>query len=412
MTPAAPDRPGARPIRVLHAYSGNLYGGVEAMLATLARQRHLAPGMAPEFALCFEGRLAEELRAAGAAVHPLGGVRLSRPWTVLAARRRLARRLRAPDRPDVVVCHACWPHAAFGPTARRAGLPLVHWQHDLAGEPGPIDRRAMRTPPRLVVANSRATAATTARLFPGAAVEVVHCPVAAPPPPSPASRAEVRRELGTPADAAVVVTACRLERWKGHALLVEALGRLADRPGWAAWVVGGAQRPHERAYLDELAARAAALGLGDRVRFLGQRSDVPRLLAAADVHCQPNLAPEPFGVAYVEALYAGLPVVASRLGGAAEIVDEACGVLVPPGDADALAGALGRLLGDPAERARLGAAGPPRAASLCDPPATLGRLAGLLGGLAAGGGTPAAGGRGGPGIFELPAGPPGPYPVL
>lgn len=366
----------SRPLRVLHAYSGNLYGGIEAMLLTLAQQRCLAPEMEPEFALCFEGRLADELRATGTTVHPLCPVRFSRPWTILAARRLLARRLRR-ARPDAVVCHASWPHALLGPVAHRAGLPLVYWQHDLIDKPSRIDRLAARARPRLVVANSQSTAATTPRLFPGVGVEVIYCPVAAPKP-STASRAEVRRELGTSDEAVVIVQASRLERWKGHALLLEALGRLADRPGWVAWIAGGAQRPHELAYLQELTARAQALGLNDRVRFLGQRSDVPRLLAAADIHCQPNTGPEPFGVAYIEALYAGLPVVATRMGGAAEIVTEDCGMLVEPGDAEALADTLGRLVTDPVGRTRLGAAGPARAAMLCSPVQMLGRLADTL----------------------------------
>ncbi len=105
---------------------------------------------------------------------------------------------------------------------------------------------------------------------------------------------------------------------------------------------------------------------------------MPRLLAAADLYCQPNLGPEPFGIAFVEALYAGLPVVSTRLGGAAEIVNEDCGVLVEPGDAAALAAALGRLIDDPSARARLGATGPERARMLCDPALILDRLRDLL----------------------------------
>ena len=74
----------------------------------------------------------------------------------------------------------------------------------------------------------------------------------------------------------------------------------------------------------ELKAIADRGGVADRVRFLGQRSDVPRLMAAADVFCQPNAGPEPFGVVFVEALYAGLPVVTSAFGGAVEVVERPC----------------------------------------------------------------------------------------
>ena len=71
-------------MRVLHVSSGNLFGGVEALLVALARERGLRPEMEPHFALCFVGRLSETLDEIGVPVHRLGGVRVSRPWTVWA----------------------------------------------------------------------------------------------------------------------------------------------------------------------------------------------------------------------------------------------------------------------------------------------------------------------------------------
>ncbi|MFO0951440.1 MAG: glycosyltransferase family 4 protein [Isosphaeraceae bacterium] len=366
------------PLRVLHCVAGNLYGGVESFLRTLAECRGLTPGVEPEFALCFGGRLEVELKAAGVPVHRVGGVRFSRPWTAWQARRRLAQLVESRN-VHVVVCHACWPQSLFGPAARRAGVPLVFWAHDRVSDPLHwLEKRAARVAPDLALVQSHFTAETLPRLYPGVPSEVLRLPVRPRPVDRDTARAAVRAELGTPADDFVTVTTCRLERWKGHTLLLDALGRLRDRGGWSAWVAGGVQRPQEQIYLDELKAQAAALGIDDRVRFLGSRDDVPRLLAAADVHCQPNLGPEPFGIAYVEALYAGLPVVSTRMGGAAEIVTEDCGVLVPPGDAASLADALGILMDDPSRRTRLGAAGPARALSLCDPATVLGRLAALL----------------------------------
>ncbi len=360
-------------------YSGNLYGGVETYLVTLARLRHLCPAVEPEFALCFPGRLWDELTATGVPVHDLGAVRLSRPWSVWRARRRLARLLR-PGRFAAAVTHACWPHAAFAPAVRRAGVRLVNAAHDAVTGRHPIDRRAARTRPDAVVANSRFTAAAAGNVFPGVETSVVYLPVA---PPAVADRAatrrDVRAELDTSADAVVVLQASRLERWKGAAVHVEALGGLRDRPGWAAWFAGGPQKPGEAEYLGELKAAVARLGVADRVRFLGQRADVSRLAAAADVYCQPNTGPEPFGISFVEALHAGLPVVTSNCGGAAEIVTPDCGVLVPPGDAAAVAAALGGLLTDPGRRAALSAAGPPRAADRCDPGRQTVRLGAAIG---------------------------------
>src|SRR5947209_3442579 len=81
--------PSPRPARVMHVNSGNLFGGVETILVTLARSRASFPAMEPHYALCHEGRLSRELLAAGAPVHILSEVRISRPWTVRRARRRL-----------------------------------------------------------------------------------------------------------------------------------------------------------------------------------------------------------------------------------------------------------------------------------------------------------------------------------
>jgi glycosyltransferase involved in cell wall biosynthesis len=364
-------------MRVLHVYAGNLYGGVEAMLATFARAAGAVPELEMRFALAYDGRLAGELRDAGAPVAVVGGARLSRPWTVWAARRRFARLLAA-ERPEVAVFHSAWSHGIFAPAARRAGVRVAFWLHD-AVSGGAAEQRARRTPPDLALCTSAWTRDTLPRLFPGVRAEVVHPAVAAPADVS-AERAAVRGELSTGADEVVIVQASRMEPWKGHRPHLEALARLGDRPRWVCWMAGGARRPHELRHAAEMKALAERLGIGGRVRWLGERADVPRLLAAADLLCQPNLGPEPFGITYVEAMYAGLPVVAAATGGALEAVTDATGVLVPPGDASALAGALGTLAADPALRRRLGEAGPARARALCDPERQLRRLHELLGG--------------------------------
>jgi glycosyltransferase involved in cell wall biosynthesis len=385
------------PLKVLHLAAGNLYGGVESQLGSLAecQAAGAAPGLAMEFAVCFEGRLADALRAAGAAVHALGEVRFRRPWTTWRARRRLSRLL-ADRGADVLIGHGCWAYLLGAPAARRAGRPSAFWMHDILGGGHWVERASARVAPDLIIANSRCTAATLPALFPGREAVLVRYVVPPPVADRAEARAAVRSETVTPAEDVVIVTACRLERWKGQALLLDALALLKDKPGWSAWVVGGVQRPHEQSYFDELNARAQSAGIGDRVRFLGQRGDVPRLLAAADVHCQPNTSPEPFGIAFVEALYAALPVVSTRMGGALEVVDDVCGILVPPDDAPALAAALASLIDDPSARARLGSAGPARAASLCAPKVVLPQLEavlrGVLGGLA-GGRWPVVGGR-------------------
>jgi glycosyltransferase involved in cell wall biosynthesis len=364
-------------MRVLHVYAGNLYGGVEAMLATFARERGLVPEMEPGFALAFDGRLAGELREAGVEVYLTGAARLSRPWTVWRARRRLLAAV-AEARPDAVVLHSAWTWATFAPAVCRAGLPAVFWLHDAVSGDG-AERMARRTPARLVVCTSAFVRGTLPRLFPHARGEVVYPSVPAPAHWS-AQRAAVRAGLDTPADAVVTVQASRMEPWKGHRVHLEALARLAGDTRWTCWMAGGAQRPAELRHRDEMQALAGRLGIGARVRWLGERADVPRLLAAADVLCQPNLGPEPFGMTYVEAMHARLPVVAAATGGAPEIVTPETGILVPPKDAGATAEALRRLIDDGALRARLGAAGPARARELCDPTSQMRRLHDVLSG--------------------------------
>ena len=216
----------------------------------------------------------------------------------------------------MVITHEAWPHTVFGPVVRRAGVRLVHFIHGQVNGRHWLDQLASRTPPDLVVANSRFTAESVRNIFPGAEVDVWHLPVSRLAMDNTVRR-QVRSELGTAEGTVVILQASRLERWKGQAVHLAALGLLRDVPGWECWLAGGIQKAGEEQFLDELRSAAELAGIADRVRFLGQRADVSRLMAAADVFCQPNSGPEPFGIVLVEALYAGLPVVTSGFGGAA-----------------------------------------------------------------------------------------------
>ncbi len=355
-------------MRVLYVSSGNLFGGIESLLIALARFRSACPEMEPHFALCFEGQLSAQLREAGCPVHILGGVRLSRPWTALRARRRLMS-LISGRRFDAVIPHGSWPMTIFGPVVNRSGVPLVFWLHDPPRRPLTIlDRTARFAHPAMVICNSRFTAHTLSYLYPGVRHEVVYCALAPPERRlSSSERESVRQELGANPGQRVILQVSRLDPHKGHRLHLEALAALRDMPDWVCWQVAGAQRPHEVAFLEELKEYAGALGIGDRVRFLGWQPDVQRIFQAADVFCQPNSGPEPFGLTFVEAMWVGTPVVTTAMGGPLEIITDECGALVPTGGVQELSEVLRRMVSDGEYRERLAAHAPRRAAQLCDP---------------------------------------------
>ncbi len=147
----------------------------------------------------------------------------------------------------------------------------------------------------------------------------------------------------------------RIVPWKGQHIFLEAAKQLTDRGVKAHFQVIGAPLFGEAEYEAQL--RQQAVSLGDRVSFLGFRSDVPELLRGLDilVHC--SVTPEPFGQVVIEGMAEGLPVVASDGGGVQEIIEQGVnGLRTPMGNASALADALERLLRDPKTASALGQA--------------------------------------------------------
>ena len=239
-----------------------------------------------------------------------------------------------------------------------AGVPLIFYLHGPAYGRHWLELWARHTLPDMIVCNSRFTAATVDHLYPSVPTEIVYCPVASPKlSHSQADINRIRADLKTPKDATVIIQVSRMEEGKGQTNHLEALSLLKDLPDWICWLVGSPQRSDEKKYLQRLQKMAGRLGIAERVYFLNQSANVGELLAAADIFCQPHTGPESFGIVFIEALYAQLPVVTTGLGGACEIVDDSCGVLVPHHDARALANALQLLIENRSLRRRLGAAG-------------------------------------------------------
>lgn len=167
----------------------------------------------------------------------------------------------------------------------------------------------------------------------------------------PDSRARLRTELAIDEDSVLAVTVANYRREKDYPNLLRAARRaLADNPRLVMAAVGQGHLE------DEVLALHDELGLGDRFRLLGYRRDVPAVLAAADLFVLGSVH-EGLPVAVMEAMAAGLPVVATAVGGVPEAVaDGVSGLVVPPRNADALADAVTRLVTEPELRARMGAA--------------------------------------------------------
>lgn len=365
-------------MKVLHVSAGNMYGGIERLLGTLAAEKSLCPEMSPEFALCIRGRIGDELEASGAPVHYLGVVRARYPISIRRGRESL-RRIIKERQIDILVTHAPWVHAIFGPVSRIAGIPVVIWIHaPLAGRHW-LDWWAALTPARAAICNSQYTLRASLLLRTSVPRAVIYYPVRRLSNSGDAGSSKpLRLELNVSINETLIVQLGRIDAYKGHAFLLSALGRLPSSLKWQCLVVGGPHSAAEYRLEKRLHRMTAALGIADRVHFLGERQDVGRILASTDILCHPNLSPEAFGIAIVEALWEGTAIIATSLGGPKEILGSEYGLLVTPGRPQELATAILSTSSDSAGLARMKNTGPLRAKALCDPYRQLNLVASFL----------------------------------
>lgn len=342
-------------MKVLHVEAGrHLYGGALQVVFLLRGLR--AAGVDSVLA-CPPGSAIAGAAAPHARVHelPMGGD------LDLGLVGRLRRLIRA-ERPDLVHLHSRRGSDVLGALAARLeGVPVVLSRRVDNPESRAWVALKYRLHDRIVTISEgirtvlRAEGVPEAKLVcvPSAVDTTAYAPIAADHP----DRAAVRAELGLAPDTLLLVMAAQFIARKGHRTLLAALpGVLARHPRARVLLLG--RGPLHEALVAE--ARAAglhgALPDGGPVHFPGFRDDLPRLLPACDLMVHPAEM-EGLGVALLQAAACGLPIVAGRAGGIPEIVVPGeTGALIKPGDAATLAVHLDRLLGDPAERSRLGTA--------------------------------------------------------
>ena len=331
-------------------------GGVERGTVDVAAAIVAAGGRA--IVVSAGGRMEAELKRAGAE-HVAMPVDRKTPGRILRNAGRLAALIRR-EKVDIVHARSRAPAWSARMAARRTGIPFVTTFHGVYGACFPLKKawnrvmasgdrtiaisgyvadhvvRRYRTPPERVVPIHRGV---DLELFDVRAV-------------SEARIVQLAEAWQLPDGVPVVMLPGRFARWKGHAVLIDALV-LLQREGAVALLIGAdAGRP---GYRDELLKRVRRRGLEGAVRFVGHCNDMPAAYMLADVVVSASTRPEAFGRVAAEAQAMGRPVIATDHGGAREtVLPGRTGWLTPPGDAGALAQALDAALSmTPADRQRM-----------------------------------------------------------
>ena len=343
-------------LRVLFAITSSDAGGAETLLRELVGRLDRTAFEPMVVSLRPAGRVAAQIAATGVPVQSLEMGEHPKALELVRGAFRLARVL---DRHDIDVVHSSLYRAnvlsRFAARLARRRPAVVSAQHSLTPFGSRWSRTAARVTgglaDRVVVVSAAVRDETISRdRVPADRIVLIENGVDTRRF-APGDRPAARRALGVPDDAFAVAAVGRLSPEKALADLLDAMGRLVSKGIDAAVLLAG-----DGPLREVLEARATALGLRKRVRFLGMVPDPVPVLQAADVFAMPSRE-EASPMALLEAMACARPVVVTAVGGIPEIVvDERSGLLVPPGRSESLAAALTRLADDTELRARLGTA--------------------------------------------------------
>jgi glycosyltransferase involved in cell wall biosynthesis len=370
-----PQQPTAAPIPVAFVTDVLSIGGAEAQLIDLVAAldpRRIAAHVA---VLRPEGAQLDQLRVPVRVLGRGGGRGTWGPRDWIRTRAALAGYLEAGRYPAIYTTHL-WSlifsahlKSRIQPPGPQRRPVLIATEHSYRVQPASnkilvaLRRRARRRADRIVaVSEAQAAWLQEGDRHIAGMIEVI--PNAIDPGRYAAAGSAVQKEvhgrLGIPAGAPVIVCVARLVPIKGLDVLIDACAAPAlqgTSPGGPAQQAAHVVLVGDGPERDRLMLRAREAGIADRVHFAGAQPDPRPFLAAADVACLPSHS-ESQGIALLEAMAAGLPVVASRVGGIPEVVVEGrTGLLAPPGEPRELAAALAQALGDSAWRRAAGEAG-------------------------------------------------------
>jgi glycosyltransferase involved in cell wall biosynthesis len=314
------------------------------------------------------GALLEEAAACGIPVQEYP-VKSLYNLGAMHARLRLARYLREHSI-EIVHSYGFYSNLFAIPAARLAGAPVVIASIRDCGEAlTPTQRQAQKMFCKMadcVLANAEGVRRwLISEGYPARKIQVIRNGIVRPTPVAVEEGGKLRQELGLPSNTRLVAVCSRLTPLKGieHFLdAVSVVGR--SRPDVRFLIIGGPSHIGDGSYKSDLERYASNLGLGDRVIFTGFRTDIAKILPEIDISVLPSLS-EGLSNSLLEAMTAGVPVIATRVGGTPEAVEDGgTGLLIPPGDLDALIRAMSFLLDNPQSSRRMGEEGRRRALSL------------------------------------------------